>query len=600
MMLNTLAGRSFNDLTQYPVFPWILQDYTSSDLNLGDPKIYRDLSKPIGALSESRLQRFLERYHSFVDPNGTPKFHYGTHYSSAATVLFYLLRQEPFTSLHIALQNGKFDHADRQFHDMASTWQSCLENTGDVKELIPEFFFHPEILVNANHFDLGLKQTGIRLNDVILPPWAKGSPHEFIRIHRQALESDYVSDHLHHWIDLIFGNKQRGEEAIKAHNVFYYLTYEGAVDLDTITDPIECKSIESQINNFGQTPFQLFQQPHPKRTRSNPSALTHNLIKTPAEHQSFVIPLKKGGFKTMVCLSEDASQEILLGMVSEKGHEVIRWTLTASSSTSLPFTVQSQTKSTKDIKMRQRYLSSSRTTNERSVRHVFGMTRDGKILFSGGHWDGSVRLVQTETSRIMYSLRGHFGLVSCLEWCTDEETLITGSVDATIYVWTVKFDNKFNDGVLVTKKFHLTGHEDTITSISSDVDHDMIVTTSMDGSAILYSLSRGTTLQRVNFTDKILNESIRYYNSLRLDDIRCLAHASKISCHGDVLVNTETRNIDLRKPILHHIHRLSVNGQHLKVNTIPNRVNHIGFDQSGEYVLVGDDAGLIWVLAAHK
>jgi hypothetical protein len=28
MYLNTLAGRSYNDLTQYPVFPWVLQDYT--------------------------------------------------------------------------------------------------------------------------------------------------------------------------------------------------------------------------------------------------------------------------------------------------------------------------------------------------------------------------------------------------------------------------------------------------------------------------------------------------------------------------------------------------------------------------------------------
>lgn len=27
MHLNTLAGRSYNDLMQYPVFPWILADY---------------------------------------------------------------------------------------------------------------------------------------------------------------------------------------------------------------------------------------------------------------------------------------------------------------------------------------------------------------------------------------------------------------------------------------------------------------------------------------------------------------------------------------------------------------------------------------------
>jgi hypothetical protein len=34
MFLNQLAGRSYNDLTAYPVFPWVLQDYTSRKLNL--------------------------------------------------------------------------------------------------------------------------------------------------------------------------------------------------------------------------------------------------------------------------------------------------------------------------------------------------------------------------------------------------------------------------------------------------------------------------------------------------------------------------------------------------------------------------------------
>ena len=37
----------------------------------------------------------------------------------------------------------------------------------------------------------------------------------------QALESDYVSQHLNQWIDLVFGYKQRGREAIDAINVFH-------------------------------------------------------------------------------------------------------------------------------------------------------------------------------------------------------------------------------------------------------------------------------------------------------------------------------------------------------------------------------------------
>lgn len=49
-----------------------------------------------------------------------------------------------------------------------------------------------------------LQITKEKVNDVILPPWAT-TPEEFIAIHRRALESEYVSQNLHHWIDLIFG-----------------------------------------------------------------------------------------------------------------------------------------------------------------------------------------------------------------------------------------------------------------------------------------------------------------------------------------------------------------------------------------------------------
>lgn len=149
-----------------------------------------------------------------------------------------------------------------------------------MKELLPEFFYQPEFLRNANGIDLGTLSDGTPVSDVELPPWAKGSPDEFIRINRLALESEYVSQHLHKWIDLIFGYKQQGEEAIKAVNTFYHLTYAGAVDLEALS-PEERIPIEAQIAHFGQTPLQLFNSktPHPKRNitawRQRPSAFKH-------------------------------------------------------------------------------------------------------------------------------------------------------------------------------------------------------------------------------------------------------------------------------------------------------------------------------------
>jgi Beige/BEACH domain len=108
---------------QYPVFPWVLADYSSDELDLTNPESYRDLSKPMGALEPSREDSFRERYASMLsgaaeDPHATPPFHYGTHYSSAAIVLHYLIRLQPFSGHSVQMQGGQFDHANRLFNSL--------------------------------------------------------------------------------------------------------------------------------------------------------------------------------------------------------------------------------------------------------------------------------------------------------------------------------------------------------------------------------------------------------------------------------------------------------------------------------------------------
>jgi hypothetical protein len=278
MTLNTLAGRSYNDLTQYPVFPWILADYHSVDLDLTAPASFRDLSKNMGSQTPIRRRAFAERYAAFAEIDDKP-FHFGTHYSSAMIVASYMIRLPPFTDSYLLLQGGRFDHADRLFYSIEKAWKSASEQSStDVRELIPEFFYLPAMFDNTNGYAFGKKQNSESIIDSVeLPPWAKGSAELFVEKHRQALESDYVSRHLHQWVDLVFGYKQRGLAALESTNVFHSLSYKGSVDVEKIDDPLQRRAAIGIIHNFGQTPTQLFRGPHIQRQSERPADLGRSL-----------------------------------------------------------------------------------------------------------------------------------------------------------------------------------------------------------------------------------------------------------------------------------------------------------------------------------
>lgn len=279
MQLNQISGRSYQDLMQYPVLPWILADYTSPLLDLGDPTAFRRLDRPIAVQSEAseahyicnytylqQAQQEMARSHAAAvaaaaaaagssssssgggggggsSNSSSPTsaaaaagstmaagsagshmqpYHYGSHYSNSGTVLHYLVRVPPFTNFFLRYQDNSFDLPDRTFHSMHTTWRlASRDSPTDVKELIPEFFTLPEMLENFESFRFGQRQSGERVDNVALPPWSGQSARLFVLIHRQALESDAVRAQLHRWVDLVFGWRQTGAAAVQAINVFH-------------------------------------------------------------------------------------------------------------------------------------------------------------------------------------------------------------------------------------------------------------------------------------------------------------------------------------------------------------------------------------------
>jgi hypothetical protein len=540
MYLNHAASRTVNDLTQYPVFPWILTNYTSETLDLNDPSNYRDLTKPIGALEPSRLEKFVERYENFID-DSIPRFHYGSHYSSAGAVLFYLIRLEPFTTQFICLQGGKFDYPDRLFSSIAESWENCLRSTTDVKELIPEFFYLPEFLLNSNELDLGQKtHSNAPISDVVLPPWARNSAHEFVRIHREALESDYVSANLHHWIDLVFGYKQRGREAVNAHNTFFHVTYEGEIDLEALVSLEQRQAMLSQIENFGQTPAQLLTVPHPAREPSvrdrqiqlypdlerAPRAALPQLMARVKQQNSrlpFSTPFSIAMLSKSLFLTTNVYGEYLVhkweGKLLAPGFMTTHSDLTLSLELSSTFSsnaspcsfpklqvdssAQARGAVTEAIATRlwpgnRRFASQNlgAVLNERTQRPIYTFEpypEDPNYIFTAGHWDGSVHVTllddfvspQLPVTQVRQFLPAHRLPVTAL--AISDSLLLTGSADGTARLWSLQYERK-QLKIQSAPIYTIPGHAAPLTAVAIHKPLDMIVTASENGILMIHQL----------------------------------------------------------------------------------------------------------------
>jgi hypothetical protein len=142
LWLNHVAGRSYTDITQYPVVPWVL--VTNEQQLEWKNSNFRDLSKNMGSFGpEERTDHFLDKFTTNNETEIFNEYHFGTHYSSSAIICNYLVRLEPFSTGARALQSGKFDVADRVFYSYHGSWINATYSPTDIRELIPEIYSLP-------------------------------------------------------------------------------------------------------------------------------------------------------------------------------------------------------------------------------------------------------------------------------------------------------------------------------------------------------------------------------------------------------------------------------------------------------------------------
>uniref|UniRef100_A0A3B4UDY1 Neurobeachin n=1 Tax=Seriola dumerili TaxID=41447 RepID=A0A3B4UDY1_SERDU len=590
--LNTIAGRTYNDLNQYPVFPWVLTNYDSEELDLTLPGNFRDLSKPVGALNPKRAAFYAERYETWEDDQ-TPPCHYNSHYSTAATALHWLVRIEPFTTFFLSANNNKFDHPDRTFSAIDRSWRNCQRDTSDVKELIPEFYYLPEMFVNSNGYHLGMREDRTMVCDVDLPAWAK-KPEDLVRINRMALESEFVSCQLHQWIDLIFGYKQRGPEAVRALNVFHYLTYEGSINLDSITDPLLREATEAQIQSFGQTPSQLLIEPHPPRSSAMHLCFLPQspLMFKDQMQQDVIMVLKFPSNSPVTHVAANTLPHLnvpaVVTVTCSRLFAVNRWHNTVGLRGAPGYSLEQAHHL--PIEMDSLVASANKTDTtdfyvylvDQSIQittQCFVVTADNRYILVCGFWDKSFRVYSSETGKLTQIVFGHWDVVTCLarseSYIGGDCYIVSGSRDATLLLWYwsgrhhIIGDNPNNSDYPAPRAV-LTGHDQEVVCVSVCAELGLVISGAKEGPCLVHTIT-GDLLRALEGPD--------HYQCPRL---------ISVSSEGHCIIYYERGRFC----------NFSINGKLLAQMEVNDSTRAILLSSDGHNLVTGGDNGVVEVWQA--
>ncbi|NXB75109.1 WDR81 protein, partial [Donacobius atricapilla] len=254
MHLNSLAGRRMGDPNYHPVLPWVV-DFTTKNGK------FRDLRKSKFRLNKGDKQldfTYEMTKQAFVAGGSSgEQLHVPHHISDVLSDITYYVYTARRTPKAVLCCHVRSQWEPNEYPASMERMQSWTPD-----ECIPEFYTDPTIF-RSIHPDMP---------DLDVPSWCS-SYEEFIEVHRMLLESQEVSQDLHHWIDLTFGYKLLGKDAVKEKNVCLHL-----VDNHT------------HLTTYGVV--QLFDQPHPRRM-VGPAY-------TPAEAPAIAQPLLQNIRETVV------------------------------------------------------------------------------------------------------------------------------------------------------------------------------------------------------------------------------------------------------------------------------------------------------------
>ena len=531
MLLNKYGGRSFNDLNQYPIFPWILSNYSEPLIDLNEKSNYRNLRCSIGGISEIKRSKIDGKIKVMNDDKDLDIYQLGTHYMAGRMALGYLFRAEPFSSILLHFEKGR-DSPSRMFQAIGHTWKSGIGDTSDNKELVPELFYLPDILQNYNSYSYGTRLPDIeniefvmytegrlRVDQVIIPRWAN-NPYEFLKLNSLALESKFVCLEIGKWIDLIFGVKQQSKED---YNVYKNLCDEEYVrkHMDNLN---ESKMIE--IQEFGTNPIKLFNKRHPVKEEKMLEPLDILKIK---EFGECIMTIKNYSNNIYILLKDNT-----IAILNKKELK----------------------KQKMNVKCQVMKLTSFNNTRQ-DLKQILAFLENQTII-TCGYYDKSCRVmsISNDTTTRLSVHKADINVIYAVD-----SLLFTGTKDGALECWDIKHLNR-------TLKWSLCDLSESIITLDANEDLDVIVVGGVSGLLSLRTITSGRFICLVNPVT-LLKERLK----LKL---------VRLSYRGYIVAVLSSINNSSDRIVV-----MTINGALIATSICDYKINSIVIDELGYNLIAG-------------
>ena len=537
LLVNKFSDRSYNVLTQYLVLPWILTDFN----DIYKKENYRNMSLPMPAQTKEGLDEIIKNYES--KSNEEYKHHFQSIYSSSLYVNHYLMREFPYTYNQIKFQGGSFDSPGRQLDSIQDTCILFKEDQSITMELIPEFYFVPEIFLNLNYCFYGTINTNnqrLLVNNIKLGDGFR-TISELIFFHQSNLNSEKISSQINKWIDNIFGENQITDKK-NVINSFPKECYEyymkdkitqkmdelktindnkrfikrgscnsvgGSINLETFKEinnfiPNKAKLISEikdslmQTYFFGQCPTKLFNKSHPSISLDKKAdKKVYNLSNIDNLHVSLKNDFINIPNRDLLFMKESNGNyfyillEHQILVFNKLLKQINNLSINYISKIIPPFSYNYD-KNNKNV-LKSHYI----------YKYLIFDILDCKYFFVAGYLDNSFRIYTKDKEKdIMYSVYTE-SKVTCIKNIPEKNIFFTGHQNGRIIKWKFIQNNKDNSkkdtNINVIKVSSIYAHESYIKCIEINYKFEFLVSGGDDGLVFIRKLYDFELLSYIKF-----------------------------------------------------------------------------------------------------